>query len=330
MCGDPEGAWRPEDAEPCPCLDHRPWQEGGHRAKAPGAGRPELGALERVCQPRQSGRGDREIPLQDHHLPLVLGETRTPLGRLDLLRVLQLLETPAGRVHGGLLRLEVGERRQGAQALDFLLRHLERTHGVVMAGLRLRLGRLGRLRGRLPGRLQRRALLAASRLVRRQGQEVLLRLLKLQALVRTVEFHQYFPGLDLPVDLKVRHPDLTRHGRHHNLEGRIQGERGVHGDGIDRHAGEHAPGTQSCQHKQDAYEDPVAPSDPTNAHGRSHTVQQAPPGGARVSLPIAHHRGEDIRHRPTGERQQQWYTPLAQQRQNGGGIGSHVRHADFL
>ena len=64
--------------------------------------------------------------------------------RLDLLRALQLLEVSVGRLHGGLLGLEVGERGQGAQALDFLLRHLERAHGVVMAGLRLLMGRLGR------------------------------------------------------------------------------------------------------------------------------------------------------------------------------------------
>src|SRR3989442_1430781 len=35
-------------------------------------------------------------------------------------------------------------------------------------------------------------------------------------------------------------------------------------------AGAHAPGSQSCQHEQDAHKDPMAPSDPTNAPGRSH------------------------------------------------------------
>jgi hypothetical protein len=35
--GDQEGTWRPEDAEPCPRLDHCPWEEGGHRAEAPSA-----------------------------------------------------------------------------------------------------------------------------------------------------------------------------------------------------------------------------------------------------------------------------------------------------
>ena len=79
-----------------------------------------------------------------------------------------------GRLHRGLLGLEVGERGQGAQTLDFLLCHLERAHGVVMAELRLLMGRLGRLRGRLPGCLQ--------------GYEMLLRLLQLQALGRAVEF----------------------------------------------------------------------------------------------------------------------------------------------
>jgi hypothetical protein len=200
----------------------------------------------------------------------VLSETRAPLGRLDLLRVRQLLQTPVGRLYGGLLGLEVGERGQGAQALDFLLRHLKRAHGVVMAALRLLMGRLGRLRGRLPGRLQRRALLAAGRPVCLQGYEVLLRLLQLQALGCAVQFHQDFPGLDLPADLEVRHPDLARHRRHHDLESGIQRERGVHGDSVDRHAGEHAPGTQSCQHKQDTHEDPGAPADPTYAHRRSH------------------------------------------------------------
>jgi len=119
----------------------------------------------------------------------VLGETRTPLGRLDLLSVLQLLEAPVGRLHRGLLGLEVGEWGQGAQTLDFLLRHLERAHGVVMAELRLLMGRLGRLRGRLPGRLQRCTLLEAGRPVRLQGHEPLLRLLQLQALGRAVELY---------------------------------------------------------------------------------------------------------------------------------------------
>jgi len=127
----------------------------------------------------ETGCGDREGSLQDHHLPLVLGEPHAPLGRLDLLRVCQLLEAPVGRLHGSLLGLEVSERAQGTQALDFLLRHLERAHGDVMVALRLRLRGLGRLRGRLPGRLQGRALLAAGRPVRRQGHEMLLRLFQL-------------------------------------------------------------------------------------------------------------------------------------------------------
>jgi hypothetical protein len=73
--------------------------------------------------------------------------------------------------------------------LDFLLRHLERAHGVVMAVLRLLMGRLGRLRGRLPGRLQRCTLLEAGRPVRLQGHELLLRLLQLQTLGRVVELY---------------------------------------------------------------------------------------------------------------------------------------------
>jgi hypothetical protein len=49
--------------------------------------------------------------------------------------------------------LEIGKWGQGAQPLDVLLRYLERAHGVVMAELRLLMGRLGRLRRCLPGRL---------------------------------------------------------------------------------------------------------------------------------------------------------------------------------
>ena len=141
-------------------------QEGAVGAQRLGADFTCLGLPGAWCPPapRRAGRAGPwrpRGPLQDHHLPLVLSEPRAPLGRLDLLRVRQLLEAPVGRLHGGLSGLEVGERAQGAQTLDFLLRHLERAHGVVMAALHLRLGRLGRLRSRLPGRLQGRTLLAA-------------------------------------------------------------------------------------------------------------------------------------------------------------------------
>ena len=67
----------------------------------------------------EPGLGDCEVPLQNYHLPLVLGEPHAPLGRLDLLRVRQLLEASVGRLDSGLLELEVGERAQGAQALNF-------------------------------------------------------------------------------------------------------------------------------------------------------------------------------------------------------------------
>jgi hypothetical protein len=148
----------PSGLAPKTCRICSPTIPDGRAATAPR--RPALGALECVVPAAPAGPWRLRGPLQDH-LPLVLGETRTPLGRLDLLRVLQLLEAPVGRLHRGLLGLEVGERGQGAQTLDFLLRRLERAHGVVMAGLRLRMGRPGRLRGRLPGCLQRGALLAA-------------------------------------------------------------------------------------------------------------------------------------------------------------------------